>query len=255
MTPDTAQDVVPERISDLLSERATLREWIERVEERRDDVRPAVYQRVRGDYLERLEGVESALATHRSDLEESLATHRSAVEELQEEREDRAARLEEAELRHAVGELDEEEWGERESALRGELDGYEERLEEERSAAVRLEEVLEELESVGERGPAPEASTTKEAGAPASEPEPPASGQEPSPPEAKEAEAPVSAEEAPGSDREAPEPEGGPEAEEDELDFLESLAWDEEGLDTLSLMLDEDEEEGEGDDSRDGGAG
>lgn len=241
MTTDTAQDVVPERISDLLSERATLHQWIERVEERREDVRPAVYRRVRDDYVDRLDEVEGALATHRTDLEESLATHRSALEELEEEREDRAARLEEVELRHAVGELDEEEWGERESALRGELDEYEARLEEERSAAVRLEEVLEELESVGEGEAALEPEpATSEAGAPAvSEPEP----------------SPPNAEDAPASEPSPPEAETGSGDQEDELDFLESLAWDEEGLDTLSLTLDEEEEEGEGDEPRDGGAG
>lgn len=250
MTPDTAQDVVPSRIADLLSERATLLAWLERVEERRDDVRPAVYERVRDDYRERLDEVEGSLASHRSDLEESLARHRSALEELEEEREERAARLEEAELRHAVGELDDKAWEEREGALRSELDDLEERLGEEREASSRLEEVLEELEGVEDR---PSVGT-----------HPPRSSAEPTAPareedEGADVEEPEAAGEpsGPAPEREPSRPErSGPAREndeEDELDFLESLAWEEEGLDTLSLMLDEEEEEGE--EPRDGDAG
>lgn len=236
MTPDTRDDVVPPRIAELLSERGTLLQWLERLEERREDVRPAVYERVRSDYGERLERVERSLAGHRSDLEESLARHRSTVAELEAEHEDRDARLEEMELRHAVGELEEEEFEQVAEELRAELEDLEGRLAEERSASERLEEVLEELgrmEGLEELEPAPEpeAERTGAAG--------PASGA---------AGEPSTGDDVEGG-RRRPETEGSGEPrdeepeEEDELDFLESLAWEEEGLDTLSLVLDEDEEE------------
>lgn len=232
MTPDRSDDVVPERIAELLEERSTLLQWLERLEEKREEVRPSVYERVRSDYGDRLEGVERSLAGHRSDLEESLAGHRSAADELEEEHEDRAARLEEMELRHAVGELEEDEFEERAEELRGGLEDLEERLAEERGAARRLEEVLEELarmESLGATEAAPSGEDDFEE--PAERPSDRSA-------ETSARAAGEATDEVAGAREEE-----GVEGEDDELDFLESLAWEDEGLDTLSLVLDEDEEE------------
>lgn len=257
MTSETAQEVVPPRIAELLEERSTLLEWLERLEERREGVRPEVYERVRSDYGERLEGVETSLAGHRSDLEGSLARHSSTVSELEEEREDRAARLEEAELRHAVGELDEEEFEGRAVDLRAELEELVGRLEEERDAVGQLEEVLGELQGMEAlpESPRPDAEPASEAAgagaagagstaeetAEESAPEVEATSGEPEP----EPEAPST-------------PAAGPETshaeEDDELDFLESLAWEDDELDTLSLVLDDDDEEGEGEAPEGGGS-
>lgn len=146
MEPETSEDdVIPPQIEELLRDRSTLVEWLERLRERRDDVRPAVYQKVRDDYRERLDEVEVHLSEHRSDLERALGERREAVGQLEEERDERAAELEEAELRHEVGELEEEEWEEASGGLRESLDELDESLEEEGAAVRRLEEVLEEL--------------------------------------------------------------------------------------------------------------
>ncbi len=146
MEPETSdEDVIPPQIEELLRSRSTLVEWLERLEERRDDVRPAVYEKVRDDYRGRLSEVEDHLSEHRSDLERALDERRGAVRELEEERDERAAELEEVELRHEVGELEEDEWEEESGELRDVLDDLEESLEGERGAVERLEEVLDEL--------------------------------------------------------------------------------------------------------------
>lgn len=303
MEPETSHgEVVPPQIEELLRSRSTLVEWLEGLEDRREDVRPAVYEKVRDDYRGRLAEVEGQLAEHRSDLERALEERREAVGELEEERDAQAALLEEAELRHDVGELEDDEWEEESGELKSELDELDESLDEERAAVDRLEDVLDELTELavdeeptgdaGSRGgepsarpggeadpaaevdePGPDVAGTPAGSADVEEPAPADAGQPTEPPAdgdtttgreetAGDAEAdgsggPAGARDEAAAERAAERP--GPDEEEegepedrDELDFLESLALDDpEGLDTLSLELDEEED----DDGRDGEPG
>lgn len=263
MTDQTRTSVVPEEIASLLERRTTLRGWLAAVEDRRQEVREDVFRRVRDDYRERLEGVEASLATHRSDLAASLDDREAVVAELEEEREVRAADLEEVELRHAVGEYDEDAWRERKAEHEDVLSELEGRLESERAAREQLREVLDELEDLGSEpgtvsGPAPAAESAETSGRPARTPE--ATEQEVT---GREEEEPATsgttsvAEPASGDDRddrvaEEPsevEPSSSPAVEEsasreteDALDFLENLSLEGVDFDTLDL----DAEEGEG---------
>lgn len=254
-------EVVPPQISELLENRSILLAWLERLTDRRDDVREEVYRRVRSDYQERLEEVERDLVAHRSDLERSLDRRREAVSELEEERESRAARLEEAELRHDVGELDEEAFEEEASDHRRALEELDGKLAESREAAERLAEVLEELsdlETTGGSGmepPEPDSRerTPPEAGA-SEEPEEddrdaPAAAEPDGSSAGRAEEPPAGPEEEPGAESAegaGPAPSTGTEEggeEPDELDFLESLSLDDpDSLDTLSMDLNEEEE-------------
>ena len=267
-----ADEAVPPEIAELIERRSTLQGWLERLEGRREDVREAVYERVRGDYRERLDEVERRLGSHRSDLERSLERRRATVAELEGEREERAARLEEAELRHEVGELDEGAFEEEASGHREALEELDAELETERAAADRLQEVLEELSGLE----ASDADEEPEAGTgsrwPVSDPGPADAGgdQEGGGRAGGEEEAggggTDSEEGAPAAERRARPTAGSAEDEEageatgdrpdgDELDFLESLSLDDpDALDTLSMDLDEEETDGEGD-PRDGDGG
>ena len=103
------EPVIPKEIVRLLDRRATLGGWLAKLNELRGTVRPEVYEKVRGDYEERLRAQETELAAHRSDMEAALAERRARVLQLEADRDERAAELEEAELRFAVGELTEAE--------------------------------------------------------------------------------------------------------------------------------------------------
>jgi hypothetical protein len=311
----TTMPTIPEEISELLARRTRYREWLTKLERRAGDVRPAVAERVREDYLGRLADVEEELADHRDGLEDSLMQRRSRTEELEQERDDLSAQLEEAELRHAVGEFTAEEWESRSGEHRGALEELEGRLSEEAEAADRLEEVLAELDApaagatsepppVELAGPGEEleeeegeedvpSGVAEGAGGWGARPmpEPTLGGEVPEAPEAVElsddepaAEAQVAEEgdEAATEAQVAEEDEDdvlaflgerrGPEGEtsaqeeesaseegggfEDELDFLESLSLeDPDSLDTLSLVLDEGEEEAAEEDEDRGGNG
>lgn len=177
---------IPEEISELLEQRSTFRDWLEKLENRVGDVRQDVYERVRSDYVERLASVEEELAGHREGLEGSLAECRERVGSLEDEREQQAAALEEAELRHAVGEYSDEEWDGLRDERQGALAELEGRLQEARSAARRFEDVLDQI------GQAEEA---------------PFEGQDASPAAAEEAPAPddeAGARELPGPEEPSP---------------------------------------------------
>lgn len=278
MTDQTRTSVVPEEIASLLERRTTLRGWLAEVEDRREEVREDVFRRVRDDYRERLEGVEANLATHRSDLAASLDDREAVVAELEEEREVRAADLEEVELRHAVGEYDEDAWRDRKAEHEDVLSELEGRLESERAATEQLREVLDELEDLGSEpatvsepatasGPAPAAGSAETRDRPARTAQ--ATEREVVEPEE---EAPVTSgktsteEPASGDDpddrvAEEPsevEPPSSPTVEESEsretedaLDFLENLSLEGVDFDTLDLDAEEGEDRTSGGDAAD----
>lgn len=280
MTDQTRTSVVPEEIASLLERRTTLRGWLAAVEDRREEVRQDVFRRVRDDYRERLEGVEANLATHRSDLAASLDDREAVVAELEEEREVRAADLEEVELRHAVGEYDEDAWRERKAEHEDVLSELEGRLESERAATEQLREVLDELEDLGSEpaavsepatasGPAPAAGSAETRDRPArtqqaterevTEPEEeepatsgtasvaePASGDTPDDPVAED---PSDVE--PPSSPAVEESESQSRETEDALDFLENLSLEGVDFDTLDLDAEEGEEGTSGEDAAD----
>ncbi len=142
---ERAEAVVPEEVNRLLDERSQVQGWLERLSELKDEATPEVYARVESDYQGRLEEVSGRLSSHRADLEGSLDAQRDRVAGLQEDRDERAAELEEAKLRFSVGEYDDEEWERRREAAQGAIEELDGRLEEARAALEELEGVLAAL--------------------------------------------------------------------------------------------------------------
>lgn len=144
---DGGASIVPGEVVELLDQQSRVQGWLDRMTDLRAEATPAVYEKVRTDYEERLEGVNARLGDHRPDLESSVARHRSRVESLEKDRETAGSRLEEAEVRYRVGEYGEEEWGRyREEGEATTLD-LERRLEREREALEKVEHVLSKLEA------------------------------------------------------------------------------------------------------------
>lgn len=148
-----SQDVVPKEIMQLLDRRATLGSWLEKLGGLRETVRPEVFERVRSDYEERLRRQESELAAHRSEVQAALDARRTRVEELSASREERAAELEEDELRFTVGEFPEAEFKKRKAAHDDGLTELDAELAADGAALDKLEEVAAVLGSLREGGP------------------------------------------------------------------------------------------------------
>lgn len=137
--------VIPEAIRELLEQRGTYQGWLTRLDELGDEFRPEVAEKVRGDYAGRLATVETALEGHRTELETALADRAAAVEKVAGEHDARSAELEETQLRHVVGEFDDEEWERRRAEHQVGIDELEAELTTQRSAVESLQTVLSEL--------------------------------------------------------------------------------------------------------------
>lgn len=304
--PLSADAEMSEDVAELLERRSTYREWLNRLEEMKDEVSPDVYRPVEEDYRVRLGRVDEELAQHREGLQRALQERQSRHSEMTARREELVRELDEGELRHRVGELGEGEWEEFREERREEITELDRSLEEERVAVEEIREILRAMEeeppAAGEaaggeyaeeewdreepgfeeeeggwEGPATEAREEAAAvdepeewelqpedeleGAPGDREDEPGWEREEAAP-AAEAEAPEGealeslegeALEEEASEEEAAGAEEAAEEEEyyDELEFLESLSLDDtERFDAVSSMLDEeeDEEEGNGED-------
>lgn len=137
--------VIPQEIRELLEQRGTYQGWLTRLDELGNEFRPEVAEKVRGDYASRLATVETELAGHRTELETALSDRTVAVEKVAGEHDARSAELEETQLRHVVGEFDDEEWERRRAEHQVGIDELEAELTTQRSAVESLQTVLNEL--------------------------------------------------------------------------------------------------------------
>ncbi|TFG44741.1 MAG: hypothetical protein E4H41_06895 [Gemmatimonadales bacterium] len=97
-------------IDALLEERARFQTWLTRLDATGSEAPPAVRDKIRGDYQQRLDQVIDELRTHAESVAEQLATLRVREDDLATQEAAAQETLAEAELRHAVGEYEESEW-------------------------------------------------------------------------------------------------------------------------------------------------
>lgn len=144
--PLSADGEMSEDIAELLERRSTYREWLNRLEEMKDEVSPEVYRPVEEDYRVRLGRVDEELSRHREGLQRELQERQSRHSELTARRDELVRELNEGELRHRVGELREDEWEEYREERREEITELDRSLEEERVAVEEIREILRSME-------------------------------------------------------------------------------------------------------------
>src|SRR5712692_8853610 len=98
-------------IQRLLEERRQYEAWIARLNDSADATPGQVRARVRSDYEARLAAVTEELKAHADSARQAIEEKRHLRGELQKKETTAAEKLTEAELRHAVGEYDEGQWG------------------------------------------------------------------------------------------------------------------------------------------------
>ncbi len=153
-------------IQKLLEERRKIEQWLRRLEMAADQTAADVRDRVRGDYQLRLDKVVGELQEYGDDLRTSLESQRATYADFKSQETTATEELAEAELRHAVGEFDEEEWGGRKAGILQTLVKIREGLALAESKMSELEEVLRQMEA---SAPAAEPEA-QEQPAPAAEP-------------------------------------------------------------------------------------
>ncbi|MCG8467397.1 MAG: hypothetical protein MJB57_04205 [Gemmatimonadetes bacterium] len=266
-----ASAIIPSQVRELIRDSQRIQGWVDRLSEHSEAARPEVFAKVRADYDERLSKVNADLSEHRMQLIESLEMRRSEVESLRTDRDEHQAELEEAKLRHAVGEYDDREFGRRRDTIKEALDGLDELLEQEEGTVTELDDIIASIGGAGgprlvvdRAEPAPaegrpidtsppadaDVATTARApdgGEDVASVEAPASEAPAAPPAGADEPAEATVESPPAEDPTSTDGDGGEYL--DELEFLESLSLgDSDRFDAVSAMLD-DEESGKGSDA------
>lgn len=94
----------------LIGQREQLNQWIARLDEVAPQASSRATERVRADYADRLRRVNEDLATHRDEIDADLLAQRGALQAAEQQRAHAADIMDEAQLRHLIGELDEAAW-------------------------------------------------------------------------------------------------------------------------------------------------
>jgi hypothetical protein len=198
-----SRDSALEAAKQLMAEREKYEQWLEDLEAKKDSTPAKVFDRVRQDYLARLQTVMDQLGQHTSALQDHAESLMEKLRELEEAEEENTEAQEEAAIRKQVGEITSAEWesgsrkAQRELAkikenqtviladlnrIRGLVDSEDEDEEEEpekRKPPAKSSKEFNELEFltkvVGESAPTPEVlkQRTTPSGVPVSRPSPP----------------------------------------------------------------------------------
>jgi hypothetical protein len=134
-------------IQRLLEERRRIEQWLHKLAMAADKTPEAVRERVRTDYEGRLAGVVSELQGYGDELRESLAAQRTRRGDFKDQEREATEELAESELRHAVGEFDESEWGDKKSSILERLITIREGLADAEEEIAELDEVMGALEA------------------------------------------------------------------------------------------------------------
>jgi hypothetical protein len=147
-------DPTRSEVEELLDRRATIEDWLTRLEDQRGKVSERIIERVREDYQNRLREALDALGAHRRAIQEQVDRAREALALAEARRAEAAEELEEAQLRTLIGEIDETSWAEQEPRLTTAVSETAEAAANARDEAERLSALLDQLDE-RERTPAP----------------------------------------------------------------------------------------------------
>jgi outer membrane biosynthesis protein TonB len=171
-------------IQRLLDERRKYESWIARLRGAADAAAAPVRERVEADYTARMRAVDEELKVHAEAARQLIAERQEAVTDLRAREQGAAERLAEGELRHTVGEYDDEQWAQFRKDALAELLAVREELQELEADLKQLEEV-NTLVSAPAAPPPPPPPPPPPAPSPAAEKPTPKVGPPPRPPKAE----------------------------------------------------------------------
>jgi hypothetical protein len=130
------------QVDHLLQQREQYEQWLARLDASGSKAPDAVRQKVRADYQARLETVMVELRSHVASVETALSGHQESLAALEARQTDIQERLAEAEIRHAVGEYTDDEWGAVGAEAEAALEEIGRRVGAEQGEVTRLSAVL-----------------------------------------------------------------------------------------------------------------
>lgn len=159
-------------IQQLLDEKRRIEQWLERLAMAADQTPGQVRDKVQSDYRKRHEAILAELQGFKGELSSALDDQRAARDDLAEREAQASERLAEAELRHTVGEFDEERWSELRTEILETLVKIREELKTVEEEIVSLEEVISSVEGAEAEEALPPEITEEVAAAAAEEVQP-----------------------------------------------------------------------------------
>ncbi|HYJ78223.1 MAG TPA: hypothetical protein VEW03_01370, partial [Longimicrobiaceae bacterium] len=157
MTPrnsSPAADAAGPDVQELIRQRELLAGWIAKLDEVKTDAPGRVAERVRADYDARLRQVTADLLAHREEIERDLESRRGDQAAAEERLAHAADALQETQLRHLIGELDQGAWDEARPRLEGEVGAAEQALQQAGGEVERLSTLAAEIAAAAEPEPA-----------------------------------------------------------------------------------------------------
>lgn len=127
----------------LIAEKESIMEKIQKLENIKDDIREAVYNKIKTEYNENLQRVESAIRENQSGIEEEIESIKTEIAEVMELQEKYESEYEEIKVRIQLGEYSEEDHENKINELKEQIETYRKRHNE-------LNEKIDELNSLTE---------------------------------------------------------------------------------------------------------
>jgi len=131
-----------EQIRALFEERQRIEQWLERLNQTPNQAPDHVKAKVESDYRRRLAEVLSDMGSYRNEISEALESQRLVRDGLTSQELEATERLHEAELRHTVGEYDDQRWSDLKLEIDESLEKTREELKNAGDEVVELEEVM-----------------------------------------------------------------------------------------------------------------
>lgn len=163
----------------LKEERGLVKDRLLKVEASREQVSASVYQKVRGDYHEKLKGLNDQLLQKKQELDRELAVLYESKDKIEANLKNHKEKLEEIEFRHKLGEFDKGEYAEAAKTEKEKVTRFEKVMTAVESNIQRYEAVFKGEEDLfGESGADAweEEAVSSQSGTPTREAEPPEGG-------------------------------------------------------------------------------
>jgi hypothetical protein len=129
-------------IQQLLEEKRQIEQWLQRLDMTANETPGQVREKVQSDYRKRHDAIIEELHSFKGELSLALEQQREVRDDLAKREAEASERLAEAELRHTVGEFDEERWSELRTEILESLVKIREELKEADEEISSIEEVM-----------------------------------------------------------------------------------------------------------------
>lgn len=131
-----------EDLKGIVDQRSSLQQKLTRMEELKDSVKPEIYEKIRFDYQNQLDGINNKLRTSQEFIQVELQEYQEQREKILKKKSALEDELEETTFRHTIGEFSQETFDVMKAKKQRELDESENKLQELETKIKSLQEMM-----------------------------------------------------------------------------------------------------------------